>query len=308
MKLNIKNTILAFTLALTFSSCASKIEIPVYEEAKTPQHLIKAKELNKGIYSLKSAKKINIKELVKEVEHYPVIFVGDYHASKETHTFFNNFLEELGKEGYKLNLVNEWFTPAHNKLLDSYINGEITLEQLKEKRKWKKFSIYQWNLVSQLYKTVKDNSGSLYGMNMTKEEKKKISEKQIDQMSKKEKNFFNSLDLNVSAHKSLVGPYFNHCKSKKDMEPCNERMYRVQVAWDTYMANEVNKLTHKIKNKKDKLIVFVGAMHMEYALGIPLRFSRLNNLPFYTITNEYYIENEDLHLDTNRSNSIFLYK
>ncbi len=45
------------------------------------------------IYSIKQAKQIDMKELVKEIEHYPIIFVGDHHNVEKTHKFSEDLLK-----------------------------------------------------------------------------------------------------------------------------------------------------------------------------------------------------------------------
>lgn len=259
----------------------------------------------KILFSTKQARKINLNQLVKETEDYPVIFVGDHHNTEKTHEFFNSYLQALADKGYALHLANEWFAPKHNKLLQLYINGNISSEELKQKRDLKRI---RWDLVEKLYATVKNSGGKLYGVNLSKEDRRKISKRLFEQMSKEERSFYDNLDLNVSAHRKLVMPFFGHCKKMfkyKKGEPCDDRMYRVQVAWDTYMAEQSAKIAKKvIRNKKDKLIVFAGAMHMEYGLGIPLRFSRISNLPSYIISNEIN-SNEDIN--RHKADALFLY-
>lgn len=265
-----------------------------------------------GIYSVKQARSIDMKELVKDLEYYPVIFVGDYHDTKKTHKFFENLLKELDKEGYKIHLANEWFSPKHNELLEEFISGQINGSELKKRRKWDEFTKFKWEYVEPLYEAVKKNNGKLYGMNIPKEERKKIRLKQFDKMSKSEKEFYDSLDLDVSAHRQLVMPFLEHCNKmpQKSEEPCEERMYRVQVAWDSYMAENVADIAKdNIKTKKDKLVVFAGAMHIEQNLGIPLRFSRLSNLPFTTISNEEIDEESDLvKVNNSKSDFVYIYK
>ena len=265
-----------------------------------------------GIYSVKQARSIDMKELVKDLEYYPVIFVGDYHDTKKTHKFFENLLKELDKEGYKIHLANEWFSPKHNKLLEEFISGQINGSELKKRRKWDEFTKFKWEYVEPLYEAVKKNNGKLYGMNIPKEERKKIRLKQFDKMSKSEKEFYDSLDLDVSAHRQLVMPFLEHCNKmpQKSEEPCEERMYRVQVAWDSYMAENVADIVkNNIKTKKDKVVVFAGAMHIEQNLGIPLRFSRLSNLPFATISNEEIDSESDLvKVNNSKSDFVYIYK
>ncbi|WP_418184721.1 ChaN family lipoprotein [Aliarcobacter vitoriensis] len=284
-----------------FTGCAEKV-------AKPLTHNLEKKE---DIYSIKQAKSISMQELVDEVEHYPVIFVGDHHNTQKTHKFFADFINELGKKGYNINLANEWFTPTQDELLKEYTDNKFDTATFKDKVEWDKFSKYKWEYVSSLYEAVKNNRGRLYGMNISKEDRAKISLKQFDKMSQEEKDFYNNLDLGVTAHQQLVYPYLQHCDKMPSTspEPCLERTYRVQVTWDTYMAQNVAKIVKDvIKSPKDKLLVFAGAMHIEQNLGIPLRFSRLSNLPFISISNEKIDKEKDLKINTNKSDIVYIYE
>lgn len=278
-----------------------------------PKYTIENKQ-DKSILSLKQGKLINIEKLVQESENYPVIFVGDHHDTAKTHEFFKNYLEALKNKGYKLHMMNEWFYPEHNSLLKEFTDGKITQEQLKEKRQWKKFTRFKWELVEPLYTIVKESKGGLYGANISKKDRKKISLKNTKEMDKELKNFYENLDLDVSSHKSLIMPLFKDCAKhgmgSKSGEPCDSRMYRVQVTWDTYMAEQSAKIAKKVlKTNKDKLIVFAGAYHINYGLGIPLRFSRLSNLPSYIITNKSYTnKTKKLEIDQQKANAVFIYK
>ena len=101
-----------------------------------------------------------------------------------------------------------------------------------------------------------------------------------------QKTFYNALDLNLYPHKVMLEPFFSHCHSnaRESAQMCKKRMYRVQVAWDTYMAEQSAALSSKVlHNNNDLLIVFAGSMHMIYNLGINARFARLNSEPFVSI-------------------------
>jgi len=268
-------------------------------------------EKKEQIFSNKKAQNITLPKVVDQIEPYDIIFVGDHHNTKKTHEFFNSILKELIKKGYKIHLANEWFSPSENRLLEDYTLNKFDSDELNKRKNWKKFSRYDWKLSSMLYETVKKGDGKLYVINISKENRKKISLRQFDKMSKEEKDFYDSLDLNVSAHEKLVKPYLEHCSKmpSKSKENCVDRMYRVQVTWDTYMANETYKLSKEVlKTPKDKLIVFVGAFHIEYNLGIPLRFSRLSNTPFTTISNYQLQKEEEISIPNNLSDIVYIYE
>jgi len=295
-----KSYIILLITIVFFSACSSKNDLDFEGFEKKEQ-----------IFSTKKAQTISLDEAVKQIEPYEVIFVGDHHNTKRTHEFFNKMLKELIKKGYTIHLANEWFTPSENSMLKEYTSNKFDINELKKRKNWDKFSRYDWKLSAMLYETVKKADGELYGINISKEDRKKISLRQFDKMSKEEKEFYDSLDLNVSAHGKLVKPYLEHCNkmpSKSD-ENCVDRMYRVQVTWDTYMAKETYKLSKEVlKLPKDKLIVFVGAFHLDYDLGIPLRFSRLSNIPYATISNYQISKDEKIKIPNNLSDIVYIYK
>ncbi len=270
-----KNLIKIIILASFLTSCSS---------IKAPTLTFNVNEPC-TIYSLKSAECKTKKELIKELRDYKVIFIGDHHDSIDLHQDVASIINAISKDGYKVILANEWFTPAQNTTLHKFVNSDINESMFVKEINWSKKLRYSYNSFKPIYDTVKKNNGKLKGINLSKNERKKISSLKLKQMSKEELNFYNSLDLNVSTHKQMISPYISHCHAPlkgESLEECTLRMYRVQVAWDSKMADESYKLYKKLK-KDEKLIVFAGSMHIINRLGIPLRFARYTSTPTITI-------------------------
>jgi uncharacterized iron-regulated protein len=257
-----------FILLIFFYGCQKSV-LP-------PQHTKKCNEF----YDLRSEQCDTYDSFIKKIESYSVIFIGDHHDCKALHVSISKIITKLAKRGYNISLANEWFTPFDNKLLREYTDGIIGDEEFQKKIEWKKKSGYPFDSFAPIYRAVIDANASLYGINLTKKERKLISEQNLSAMSEDLRLFYDNLDLNTSSHKALLAPFFQHCHSKKreeDSLTCKQRMYRVQVAWDSKMAQESAKLAKKVlKTKKDKLIVFAGAFHLESHLGINMRFARHN--------------------------------
>ena len=238
------------------------------------------------IYDMKQARCIDDRELVKRLVPYRVVFVGDHHAQTDLHQKLAKFITQLDRAGRHASLANEWFTPEDNSHLEQYAKGSFKGDFL-QAVEWKKKAGYAFNSYELMYNAIHKAHGGLYGINLSRESRKRISNANRSIMSKEEKDFYDSLDLNVTAHRQMLAPFFAHCHSLRKGEnttSCSERMYRVQVAWDSYMAKESVALLNRVLHRhSDLLMVFAGAMHFYYGLGINTRFARLSREPFVTI-------------------------
>jgi len=262
-------------------------------------------------YSLVSAECMDEKQFIERVEPYKVIFVGDHHHSANAHKMVVTLINGLSAHGYKVALANEWFTPQENTLLSRYVDGVLESNSSKALG-WKKRVGYDFNLTEPIFSAIIKQKGKLYGINMSKPFRKKISDNNLSGMDESEKKFVRSLDLNVTAHIQLLAPFFGHChkmQKDEDTQQCMERMYRVQVAWDSMMGEESAKLAEQLASD-EKLIVFIGAMHLESKLGANLRFARKSNVPSITILpypKDSRLE-KVLELDLGSSDIAYLYE
>lgn len=237
-------------------------------------------------YSLKSARCLDETQILKQLEPYKVIFIGDHHPQDTLHHKIASLITSLSDKGSTVHLANEWFYPKDKKVLEQFSTGKIDEKNFLKQIQWdKRLKYYKYDSFKPIYEAVKEGNGRLYGINLSKQSRKKISDQNLSAMDQNERIFNDGLDLTVSAHRQLIMPYFSHCHAPKPDESlpeCRERMYRVQVAWDSKMALESYKLANKLQSG-EKLIVFAGAMHIENGLGIPLRFSRLSTIPTVSI-------------------------
>lgn len=202
------------------------------------------------------------------------------------HTKLAELLQLLARSGRHPLLANEWFTPEDDPLLEQYSSG--TYEgNFTQAVHWEKKAGYPFASYAPIYESIRQVDGGLFGINMDKRFQHAISRGDENNMSASQKNFVNSLDMNLSAHRSLLSPFFAHCHARLKHEneaDCRMRMYRAQVAWDSFMAqNSAALAQHELKDKDDLLLVFAGAMHLAYGLGINARFARSSPEPFVTI-------------------------
>jgi uncharacterized iron-regulated protein len=152
---------------------------------------------------------------------------------------------------------------------------------------WQKKAGYPFDSYQGIFESVIKQHGGLYGINMDKSFQKAISDNNTTALTSSQQAFLATLDMNLSAHRDMLAPFFSKCHARKmgeNSSECLERMYRVQVAWDSYMGEQSARLAReKLHDENDLLIVFAGAFHLEYGVGINARFARLSREPFVTM-------------------------
>jgi len=271
----LKTIVFLFLIITFFTGCKKEIQ--------APQHT----KLCSEFYDLKREQCDSLESLVTKLEPYSVIFIGDHHDSKTLHVKIAELIKSLHKRGFDIHLANEWFTPNDNALLDRYAQSTIHEATFLEVVGWKSNAGYPFESFSPIYEAIKESNGTLYGINLNRNERKMISEQNLSAMTPEFRSFYDGLDLNVSSHRQFLAPFFEYChrmKKGEDALTCKERMYRVQVAWDSKMARESLLLAKSVlKTPKDKLIVFAGAFHLSSHLGVDMRFSRESNLLHVTL-------------------------
>ncbi len=271
-----KSTIAILTLSLLILTGCREPNVPL--EHKIPASC--------AVYDMKQARCIDDRELAKRLSAYRVVFVGDNHGQVDLHRKISKLIARLDRRGCHISLANEWFVPNDNSLLKRYTDGSFNGDFPKAVG-WKKKAGYDFDSYSLIYQSIQKAHGGLYGINLTRKQRKHISDANRSVMTRSEKSFYDSLDLDVSAHRQMLTPFFTHChalRKGEDTNTCQERMYRVQVAWDSYMAKETAILANKLLHRSnDLLMVFAGSMHLSHGLGINARLARLSREPFVTI-------------------------
>jgi len=265
----------SFLILIFFMGCEKTID--------PPRHQRQCSEF----YDLKSEQCDSFERFITAIEPYPVIFIGDHHNSKALHVMIAKIIRCLHKRGYHIALANEWFTPEDNALLRQYAKKTIDDKHFQDAVDWKKKAGYPFESFAPIYKAIQEADADLYGINLTRSERQTISDKNVSAISSELREFYDTLDLKTRSHYQLMAPFLEYCHSRKkgeDALTCKERMYRVQVAWDSKMADESAVLARKVlKSPNDKLIVFAGAFHLVSHLGINMRFSRQSSALHVTL-------------------------
>lgn len=102
-------------------------------------------ETNYRIYSVRSLKEVSVNEIVKDMQHYDVLFFGEEHDDSVTHYLEKFLLERLYSSfGNDLALSLEMFDRDVQVIMDEYLDGLIREKNfIKDARAWNNYKDYR---------------------------------------------------------------------------------------------------------------------------------------------------------------------
>lgn len=192
-----------------------------------------------------------------EIRNHRVVFLPEIHNSKEDHRFQ---LEVISSFDGKAVIAMEMFQYRFQNVLDDFVNGLISEERMLELSEYKK----RWGFDPELYRDIWNFARSrkirIYAIGMDSELLPSVRRGEpipglprevLLEPSKKETEVYESV--------------------LKEHPPIDrEQFYRVQSAWDAFMAYRI----YEILQKEPSAVVFVlvGKYHaLDYETGIPRR-------------------------------------
>jgi Haem-binding uptake, Tiki superfamily, ChaN len=117
------------------------------------------------------------RELLSAIEHADIVYGGDFHALAQAQRTHLRILRSLSDER-PLVLALECFSTRSQKYLDAYMQGAISLDDLKKKTKWEKEWGFPWDHYKPLFELAKLRKFKLYGINAPSREERSGAELQ----------------------------------------------------------------------------------------------------------------------------------
>jgi uncharacterized iron-regulated protein len=216
-------------------------------------------------------------EIVAKLEKTDVVYLGETHDRLSDHQAQLKIIEAVyqRKDG-KVALAMEMFQRPYQKVLDRYINREISEEELLAQAEYEERWGFAWENYQAIAQFARKHRLPIIAMNTPTEVNRKVARQGLDSLTVEEKKYIppeSEIDLsNVEYRTKIQQVYQQHAAHSHGNSSSFERFFLTQVLWDETMAESIAQFVKS--HPKTQVIVLVGQGHIAYGYGIPSRVAR----------------------------------
>ena len=234
----------------------------------------------------------NTSEIVNQVKHDDVIYLGENHDSPAIHQQQLEIITQLQQHqvNSKVNskpelvLAFEMFQRPFQPILDRYLAGTISESKLREQTEYDTRWGFAWEFYAPILRLAKERQIPLIALNTPTEITQKVAELGIDSLEGSDWRYIPpreeiSLD-NAEYRQRLQEIYQQHTANEEGSSADAEKFFAAQVLWDETMAEAI--ALHHQNHTNNQIIVLVGKVHVMYDYAIPDRVVRRINQPDFT--------------------------
>lgn len=198
-----------------------------------------------------------------------VVYLGERHDSKLDHQFQLDTIRGLRERGLKPVIVAEMFQLLSREVLDEYVAGRLTDEQLKLLSQWDRRWRHDWPAYLPIWQEAREHKLPLLPLRNSSETGKHLSKLGVEAFSPEEKQGLTPGPYEFGPHPETLRKTFEAHAGPVSDEAFG-RFLNVQTLWEEFMAAQVRKAL-ALPARKGPVVVLVGKGHLLHGHGLPWR-------------------------------------
>ncbi|MBF2066018.1 MAG: ChaN family lipoprotein [Calothrix sp. C42_A2020_038] len=218
----------------------------------------------------------SVAQIVPEMVGAKVVYLGETHDSAQDHENQLKIIQELHKRNKKIAIGMEMFQRPFQNVINQYLAGKISEEELVKQTEYEKRWGFDWELYAPIVRFAKANNLPVLALNTPTEITRKVSRQGLESLTPSERKLippFSEIRTSPEAYRKMVLAAFTaHQTGGHGNSSSAERFFLAQVLWDETMAESIASF---IKSNPDyQMVVLAGQGHIVYNYGIPSRVER----------------------------------
>jgi uncharacterized iron-regulated protein len=219
-------------------------------------------------------------QILKSIAPAKIIYLGEIHDSATDHADQLAVLEYLYQRKSKarppLAIGLEMFQKPYQPIINQYLAGKISEDQLIEQTEYKKRWGWPWENYAPLLRFAKAHQLPVIALNTPIEVLRKVSKSGLENLKPADFQYIPpaaEIDKSNLTYRDLIlESYQQHKVQAVATSPDFDRFYTAQLLWDETMAATAAEFYKQ--HPQTQLVVIAGQAHIRYGYGIPDRVSR----------------------------------
>jgi len=220
--------------------------------------------------------------LFKNLDRYPLVYVGEIHDNPESHRLQLDILKSMqARDPGNIVFGMEMFNHKQQVALDRWVAGELSEKAFLRESRWYKNWGGDFELYRELMEFCREQKIPVIGLNATRSLGRKVSEKPLSQLDEATRANLPEMDMNDPYQRQMIEAIFGAHGAGATMK---DSFARQQTLWDETMAASVADYIHD--HPERRMLVIAGGWHINYGFGIPRRVYRRLPLPYVLVGGE----------------------
>ena len=234
--------------------------------------------------AVRLSKTPTIEQLIPELVHKRVIYVGETHTRYDHHLIQLEIIRRLHALYPQLAIGMEFFQQPFQQYLDAYIRGELDEREMLRRTEYYERWRYDYRLYAPILRYAREHGIPLVALNLPVEITQKVSRGGLDSLSEAERAQVPAeIDRSDEAYAQRLKNIFD--LHPEGQAPDFEHFLTAQLLWDEGMAQQI--VDYLTRYPARRMVVLAGSGHLAYGSGIPRRVARRLPLESSLIINSW---------------------
>lgn len=198
-----------------------------------------------------------------------VVYLGERHDSAVDHAFQLETLRGLQRRGLKSVIVAEMFQLLSKDVLDEYVGGRLTDQQLRLLSQWDRRWGHAWEAYLPIWQFAKEHGLRVLPLRNSSETGRHLGKLGAEAFSPEEKQGLRPAPYDFGPDPQTLRKTFEaHAGPVSD--EAFQRFLNVQTLWEEFMAAQVRKAL-ALPQRTGPVVVLVGKGHLLHGHGLVRR-------------------------------------
>jgi uncharacterized iron-regulated protein len=244
--------------------------VPVSAASPDPDAVLKG-----SVFNLQRRQDEALTSVLPKLAQADVVYLGETHDRPEDHQAQLALIQALHRLRPTLAISMEMFQRPYQSVLDRYMDGTLTENELQAQTQYAKRWGYNWDFYAPILRFAKANRLPVIALNTPTEVTRKTARTGLESLTLAERRFIPPLSaivLGPNSYRDRLQKIYAESHHGQSTSVNLERFFQAQVLWDETMAERIAQTLQQ--QPKALVIVLVGQGHLLYGDGIPARVAR----------------------------------
>ncbi len=215
-------------------------------------------------------------EIIGQLKTAKVVYLGEIHDSQLQHQQQLAIIQTLLNYKRQIAIGMEMFQRPAQPILDRYLAGKISGEELRQQTEFDRRWGYKWEYYEPILNFARVNRLPVIALNTPTEITRKVAKEGLESLTSVDLQYISpvaEIDRSNTKYRDIIlASYQEHMGIVSIASKSFDRFYNTQLLWDETMADRIASFTREQPNYQ--MVVLAGRSHIIDGYGIPDRVYR----------------------------------